>query len=94
MADVTYNTDSFPSLIRTLSNLTCPNKTNAHWGVARRPPLIVLGYKERDLSERSLWDLVQEIGISFEQVGEVKGAGAEYVEIWIGQLKSWPVPSP
>ena len=88
MADVTYNTDSFPSLIRTLSNITRPSQTPTHQAATRQPPLIVLGYKQRDPSERTFWDLVQDIGISFEQVGEVKGAGAEHVEIWIGQLKS------
>lgn len=92
MADVTYNTDSFPSLIRTLSNLTRPDIAHAERSAPRQSPLIILGYKERDSSERTLWSLIQEIGIDLEKVGVVKGAGQEYVEIWIGQIKSAPTP--
>jgi hypothetical protein len=78
MADVTYNTSSFPSLIRTLSFLI-------HVGTRR--PIVLLGYKERDAAERTLWALAGEIGLSFEIVGERAGAGGAPVEVWIGYIK-------
>ncbi|KAG6850570.1 hypothetical protein H0H93_011769 [Arthromyces matolae] len=71
MADVTYNTASFPSLVRTLSKLV---------QLGKRPPLVLLGYKERDVAERSLWNLIEEIGLSFRKVGQCVGAGGEPVE--------------
>lgn len=76
MADVTYNTASFPSLVRTISSLVQLNPS--------KPPVIVLGYKERDPAERTLWDMAKEIGVVFERVGERKGAGGQAVEIWVG----------
>ena len=77
MADVTYNTASFPSLVRALSSLL-------RLSPPERPPVVLLGYKERDPEERTLWDMVKAIGVSFEKVGERIGAGREPVEIWIG----------
>ncbi|KAG7093508.1 hypothetical protein E1B28_007183 [Marasmius oreades] len=79
MADVTYNTSSFPALIRTLSSLISLNRTED-------PPVIIMGYKERDPAERSLWNMVQEIGIRFNKVAEVPGAGGTPIEIWIGKV--------
>lgn len=80
MADVTYNTSSFPSLIRTLSNIIrLSAKSNR--------PLILLGYKERDPGERSLWGMAREIDVEFEKVGEVCGAGGDRVEVWIGTVQ-------
>lgn len=79
MADVTYNTASFPSLIRTLSNLV---------KLGSQPPVIVLGYKERNPSERTLWVLASDIGIEFEKIGERGGAGGLPVEIWLGRVKT------
>ncbi|KAH9928793.1 putative methyltransferase-domain-containing protein [Amylocystis lapponica] len=79
MADVTYNTASFSALVRTLSKLLGLPRTSTS------PPLILLGYKERDPAERTLWVMAREIGIAFEKVGERRGAGGETVEIWIGQ---------
>ena len=81
MADVTYNTASFPSLIRTLESLTRLRDPHGD----RPPPLVLLGYKERDAAERSLWDMAREIGISFESVGARTGAGGNAVEIWMGR---------
>ncbi|KAL6301216.1 putative methyltransferase-domain-containing protein [Sparassis latifolia] len=90
MADVTYNTSSFPSLVRTLSALTGAHREQAgdETGIATRlkSPSILLGYKERDSSERILWNMVREIGIVFEQVGERVGSGGEAVEFWIGHV--------
>ncbi|KAF8889276.1 putative methyltransferase-domain-containing protein [Infundibulicybe gibba] len=64
MADVTYNTTSFPALIRTLFRLITADA---------KSPLILLGYKERDAAERTLWDLAREIGVSFYRIGERTG---------------------
>ena len=75
MADVTYNTASFPSLVRTLAQLI---------RLGPRPPLVLLGYKERDVAERTLWNLVAEIGLKFEKISELTGAGGTPVEIWLG----------
>ncbi|KZT07420.1 uncharacterized protein LAESUDRAFT_742889 [Laetiporus sulphureus 93-53] len=83
MADVTYNTASFPSLIRTLVSLgSLPRSSSA----ATQRPMILLGYKERDPAERTLWDMARDVGITFEKVGEKPGAGGEPIEIWVG---SW-----
>ena len=82
MADVTYNTASFPSLVRTLKVLTSGGDPESHSG---RLPLILLGYKERDAAERSLWDMARNIGITVEKVGERPGAGGNPVEIWVGR---------
>ncbi|KAI9067953.1 hypothetical protein FKP32DRAFT_1643182 [Trametes sanguinea] len=78
MADVTYNTASFPSLVRTLASLVRLSPPS-------KPPVIILGYKERDADERTLWDMFKDAGVVFEQVGERKGAGGHTVEIWIGR---------
>jgi len=80
MADVTYNTASFPSLIQTLSRLT-----RFSMGVApAKAPLVILGYKERDPAERTLWEMAKKIGIYFEEVAKVPGAGELPVEVWVG----------
>lgn len=79
MADVTYNTSSFPSLIRTLQSLI--NLRSSLY----LPPLILLGYKERDPEERTLWELAKGIGINFTRVGTRKGFGGRAVEIWVGR---------
>ncbi|KAF9077962.1 putative methyltransferase-domain-containing protein [Rhodocollybia butyracea] len=81
MADVTYNTASFPALIRTLTNLIALN-------AMENPPIILLGYKERDAAERTLWSMAEEIGIHFDRVGERQGAGGAPIEIWIGVVSS------
>lgn len=78
MADVTYNTASFPSLVRTLSKLL---------RISAKPPVVILGYKERDPAERTLWEMAREIGITFDKIGERNGAGGAPIEIWVGTLK-------
>lgn len=80
MADVTYNTASFPALISTLSRLV--GFSRSKW--ADRRPSILLGYKERDVAERTLWNMAKDVGIDFEQVGVVNGAGGAQIEIWVG----------
>ena len=84
MADVTYNTSSFPSLLRTLSSLVQLNTK-----CSRSPPIVILGYKERDPDERSLWGMLESgAGIHLEKVGECEGwPGSTPVEFWIGQVK-------
>ncbi|KAG5638564.1 hypothetical protein H0H81_011910 [Sphagnurus paluster] len=77
MADVTYNTASFPALVSTLGRLI---------RLSKKPPLVLLGYKERDAAERTLWELAGEIGIHFEKIGERGGAGGAPVEIWLGSV--------
>lgn len=80
MADVTYNTSSFPSLLRTVASLIAHTTT-----LSKPPPLIVLAYKERDPDERSLWDMMKnELGLTLEQVGECVGNGGAPVEFWLG----------
>jgi len=81
MADVTYNTASFPSLVRTLLRLI---------RLGTNPPLVLLGYKERDVAERTLWNLAAEIGLEFEKISELPGAGGTPVEIWLaGTTEAW-----
>ncbi|KAI6042067.1 putative methyltransferase-domain-containing protein [Pisolithus marmoratus] len=80
MADVTYNTASFSALISTLSRLVEFSKSKR----ADHRPFILLGYKERDVAERTLWNMAKEVGIVLEQVGVVGGAGGTAIEIWVG----------
>ncbi|KAF6753061.1 putative methyltransferase-domain-containing protein [Ephemerocybe angulata] len=79
MADVAYNHDSFSSLVKILSGLQTMDP-------AKRP-CFVLGYKERDAAERTLWELTEAVGIKFVQIGSVPGhaAGDAPVEIWVAQ---------
>jgi hypothetical protein len=80
MADVTYNTFSFPSLLRTISSLIAHTTARL-----KPPPLIILAYKERDPDERTLWDLFKdEVGVCLQQVGECIGNGGAPVEFWVG----------
>ncbi|EKM50155.1 uncharacterized protein PHACADRAFT_213908 [Phanerochaete carnosa HHB-10118-sp] len=81
MADVTYNTASFPSLIRTLRALLELGDPD----VNDKSPLVLLGYKERDPAERTLWDLAADMGVMFEMVGERGGAGGNPVEVWLAR---------
>ncbi|KDQ21159.1 hypothetical protein BOTBODRAFT_99581 [Botryobasidium botryosum FD-172 SS1] len=86
MADVTYNTASFPSLIRTLKSLfSLPAQSSTEEGnPSPTPPLALLAYKERDPSERTLWEMARGVGIHFEQIDAISGAGGDPVEIWLG----------
>lgn len=78
MADVTYNVASFPSLTRTLSKLA---------RLGPKAPPILLGYKERDESERTFWGMMTDLGIDFEKIGERAGAGGAPVEIWLSSVR-------
>ena len=101
MADVTYNTASFPALITTLKRLSnikhqrsSDNATNSP-SLSPAPdvpslrndrPLVLLAYKERDSAERSLWDMACSVGLVFEEVDRVCGAGGAPVEIYLGRF--------
>ncbi|KAF7770571.1 hypothetical protein Agabi119p4_6545 [Agaricus bisporus var. burnettii] len=76
MSDVTYNTSSFPALLKTVSKLV----------KLREPPIIILGYKERDEAERDVWIMLEERGIHLEKIGERLGAAKPGVEIWFGHV--------
>ncbi|KAJ7890574.1 putative methyltransferase-domain-containing protein [Mycena olivaceomarginata] len=67
MADVTYNTASFPSLVRSLKKLV---------NLSPKRPRVLLGYKERDSGERALWEMAEEAGTT------VAAGGGMAVEIW------------
>lgn len=77
MADVTYNTSSFSALVRTLSSLIA---------MSAKRPLVLLGYKERDEAERTIWVMAEEIGIHFRKVDEIVGSGGDPIEVWIGEV--------
>ncbi|KIY62725.1 hypothetical protein CYLTODRAFT_404205 [Cylindrobasidium torrendii FP15055 ss-10] len=74
MADITYNTASFPSLVKTLAGLI---------ERCRKPPVILLGYKQRDEGERTLWPMLKDVGVELTKLDEVLGAGGSPVEIWM-----------
>ena len=79
MADVTYNTTSFPSLLRTLDRLSKLRAT---------PPAVLLAYKERDPDERRLWGMAAEIGLVFDKLTDVPGYGGMPVEVYVGRFGS------
>jgi len=76
MSDVAYNTDSFPALLTTISKLL---------EIGEKPPVILLGYKERDEAERSLWNMMENIGVHLEMIGLRQGFADPLVEIWYGE---------
>jgi protein N-lysine methyltransferase METTL21D len=78
MADVTYNTASFTALVNTIAALS-------HSAIDGQKPLIIVGYKERDPEERTLWAMLSDIGISLHKIAQRDGAGGAPVEIWVGQ---------
>ena len=84
MADVTYNTAAFPSLIRTVSDILRLRAEARKQDATLKETMILLGYKERDPAERTLWGMMQEVGVHLEKVDERRGAGGDPVEIWIG----------
>ena len=84
MADVTYNTAAFPSLIRTVSDILRLRAEARKKDATLKETMILLGYKERDPAERTLWGMMQEVGVQLEKVDERRGAGGDPVEIWIG----------
>ena len=88
MADVTYNTSSFPALLSTLTALLALSDRDDDGAAAggTREPLVLLAYKERDPGERRLWDMMaRQVGVALERVGSEAGAGGAPVEIWMGK---------
>jgi len=79
MSDVSYNTSSFPALLRTLKLLIgLPSE---------HPPLLLIGYKKRDSSERQLWEsMVNDLGVTFERLGIRKGTGGAHVSVFVGKV--------
>jgi hypothetical protein len=94
MADVTYNTSSFPALLRTLGSLLAlcdPHYHRAELDPVAPEPLVLLAYKERDPAERQLWDMMaRETGVVLECVGKQAGAGGLPVEVWLGKKSPRP----
>lgn len=76
---MTYNTASFPALVRTLRSLLKPS----HRPERRK---LLLAYKQRDEGERKLWDMLGESEIGMELLEKIPGAapGEGEVEIWVG----------
>lgn len=86
MADVTYNTDMFSALLRTLHALVHLHtlSTSSDPVSKGQPPTIVLAYKERDQAERALFVLARGVGVNFELISMIPGAGGNPIEIYIG----------
>ena len=82
-ADVTYNTASFPSLVKTLTSLMIPKDRDDR-------PRLLMAYKQRDPAERELWGMLEKEGVEMTFVQTIRGAerGKEEVELWIGQAMS------
>jgi hypothetical protein len=76
MADVTYNTTSFPSLLRTVDS------------TLRLAPgcEVVLAYKERHETEREIWGDFEGIGLKMRKIDQVDGFGGAEVEVWLGAV--------
>ncbi|KAH9039287.1 putative methyltransferase-domain-containing protein [Lactarius pseudohatsudake] len=86
MADVAYNTSSFPALLSTLASLLALSDNDDGAAAGAREPLVLLAYKERDPGERRLWDMMaRQVGVALERVGGEAGAGGFQVEIWMGK---------
>ncbi|KAI9632484.1 putative methyltransferase-domain-containing protein [Dioszegia hungarica] len=82
-ADVTYNTASFPSLVRTLTALLRPGSPD------EKQPMLLLAYKQRDPGERELWKMLEDVGIVMRLADTIEGAdgGEGAVEIWLGSCE-------
>lgn len=70
---MTYNTDSFPSLISTLSRLFNPPLMSTSTSPSSATPLLLLAYKQRHAAERTLWSALKEIGIGLTKFGTISG---------------------
>jgi len=89
MADVTYNTASFPALVSTLTrlrDLAQHSDKAAGEGIRGDPPIVLLAYKQRHPDERTLWNLVSDIGLNLTEIDRVPGAGGAPIEIYLGQF--------
>ncbi|KZT61267.1 hypothetical protein CALCODRAFT_24602 [Calocera cornea HHB12733] len=86
MSDVTYNTASFPALLKTLRALQLLSQQEDG------NTLALLAYKERDPAERDLWVMMEEMGIGFNRLDEIPGHGGYPVEIWMTYLARRSTP--
>lgn len=72
-ADITYNTASFPHLIRVIKGLITGPPNTASSTAQLKPP-ILLAYKQRHQDERELWDMARnELGISWHKIAQLDG---------------------
>ena len=101
MADVTYNTASFPALVKTLKRLSSlqrlqtelPRSSSKPDSPKEQPPRILLAYKERDPAERELWGMLSDIGLTLKEIDRVPGTGGAEVEIYVGAFGSPDIAS-
>lgn len=75
MADVTYNTASFPSLVRTICNLV-KQPTDEAFGAndgeaSAGRPYILMAYKQREEAERKLWGMLEEKGVALILIDKI-----------------------
>ena len=85
---MTYNTSSFPSLLKTLIALLNPDHIpQTTRNDSSRKPLLLLAYKERDPAERELWGMLAAKGVEMVLVDTVQGAEGDRgeTEIWVGR---------
>ena len=87
MADVAYNTSSFPALLSTLASLLALSDHDGNAAAGARESLVLLAYKERDPGERQLWDMMMaDVGVALEQVGRRwRRARASWQRGWRGR---------
>lgn len=80
-ADVTYNTASFPCLLKTLQRLFDPPTPSG------KQPLLLLAYKQRHPSERTLWTMLSDqAGIEMIKFAEIPGHEQELdVDVEVGR---------
>lgn len=78
MSDVTYNTASFPALLKTIKNLLDVSKS-AH---------VIIAYKERHPDERVAWDMFDsDAQLSLHKIEEISGKAGAPVEVWVGSKR-------
>lgn len=75
MSDVTYNTASFPALLKTVKNLLSLSPAAC----------VIIAYKERHIAERTAWEMFEnDAKLSLHKVEEISGPAGAPVEIWLG----------
>lgn len=87
-ADVTYNTSSFPSLLRTFRRLLRPPRASSGADQGASPedqsfPIGILAYKMRDAAERTLWTMAGDFDLELQLLQTI-GAHEERqgIEVW------------
>lgn len=89
LSDCTYNVDSFPVLVKTLSAIHAHNEAHAtsNDAAATKPTTrVVLSTKPRHDSEKALFGMLEEAGWEYSLFGSIKlprmGAKGEEVEVY------------